>query len=83
MLAKVRSIFKQLPEPARDSRGIKPEIPLVDCLMSALAVFGLIFGISHRSIAAKVLRIVSIGIGADETKALFLGTFTVCIFRVG
>jgi hypothetical protein len=41
MLAKVRSIFKQLPEPARDPRGIKPDIPLVDCLMSALAVFGL------------------------------------------
>lgn len=41
MLAKVRSIFKKLPEPARDPRGIKPEIPLVDCLMSALAVFGL------------------------------------------
>lgn len=43
MLAKVRSVFKQAPEPTRDSRGIKPEIPLVDCLMSALAVFGLKF----------------------------------------
>lgn len=43
VLAKVRSVFKQIPEPPRDSRGIKPAIPLVDCLMSALAVFGLKF----------------------------------------
>lgn len=43
MLAKVRSIFKQIPQPARDRRGSKPEIPLADCLMSALALFGLKF----------------------------------------
>ena len=43
MLGKVRSVFKQIPEPPRDPRGIKPEIPLADCLMSALAVFGLKF----------------------------------------
>jgi hypothetical protein len=43
MLAKVHSIFKQIPEPTKDPRGSKPEIPLVDCLMSALALFGLKF----------------------------------------
>lgn len=43
MLAKVRSIFNQIPEPPRNARGIKSEIPLTDCLMSALAVFGLKF----------------------------------------
>ena len=43
MLAKVRSVFEQIPEPPRDSRSIKSEIPLTDCLMSALAVFGLKF----------------------------------------
>ena len=41
MLAKVRSEFNQIPEPTRNARGTKPEIPLTDCLMSALAVFGL------------------------------------------
>lgn len=43
MLGKVRSCFAQIPEPARDPRGSKPEISLTDCLMSALAVFGLKF----------------------------------------
>lgn len=43
MLGAVRSIFKQIPDPPRDSRGSKPEISLADCLMSALAVFGLKF----------------------------------------
>ena len=43
MLAKVRFAFRQIPDPPRDSRGIKPEISLADCLMSALAVFGLKF----------------------------------------
>lgn len=43
MLAKVRSIFNQIPEPPRSTRGVKSEIPLSDCLMSALAVFGLKF----------------------------------------
>ena len=43
MLAKVRSVFEKIPGPSRDSRGIKPEISLADCLMSALAVFGLKF----------------------------------------
>jgi len=43
MLAKVRSIFEQIPQPPRNSRGLKPGIPLSDCLMSALAVFGLKF----------------------------------------
>jgi hypothetical protein len=41
MLAKVRSVFEKIPDPPRSSRGVKPEIPLVDCLMSGLAVFGL------------------------------------------
>ena len=43
MLAKVRSVFSQIPEPQRDSRGLKSKIPLVDCLMAGLAVFGLKF----------------------------------------
>jgi hypothetical protein len=43
MLAKVRSTFNQIPEPPRSTRGVKSEIPLSDCLMSALAVFGLKF----------------------------------------
>lgn len=43
MLAKVRSIFENIPNPPRDPRGLKSEISLVDCLMSALAVFGLKF----------------------------------------
>jgi hypothetical protein len=41
MLAKVHSIFKKIPVPTRDPRGLQPEIPLVDCLMSGLAIFGL------------------------------------------
>ncbi len=43
MLAKTRSIFNEVPEPTRDSRGLKTGISLTDCLMSALAVFGLKF----------------------------------------
>lgn len=43
MLAKVRAAFSKIPEPPRDVRGLKPGIPLVDCLMSALAVFGIKF----------------------------------------
>jgi hypothetical protein len=41
MLTKVRSVFEHIPEPSRSPRGIKAEISLSDCLMSALAVFGL------------------------------------------
>ncbi len=43
MLAKVRSVFNQIPDPPRDPRGLKAAISLPDCLMSALAVFGLKF----------------------------------------
>ncbi|HUD01429.1 MAG TPA: transposase [Rhabdochlamydiaceae bacterium] len=43
MLAKVRSIFEQIPDPPRDPRGLKADISLPDCLMSAVAVFGLKF----------------------------------------
>ena len=43
MLAKIRSVFKKIPEPPRSSRGLKSKIPLADCLMAALAVFGLKF----------------------------------------
>ena len=43
MLAKVRSIFKGIPDASRDARGVKPKISLVDCLMSGLAIFGLKF----------------------------------------
>lgn len=43
MLAKIRSLLSLIPEPQRDTRGLKAGIPLVDCLMSGLAVFGLKF----------------------------------------
>ena len=41
MLAKIHSIFKKIPEPPRDPRGLKSKISLSDCLMSGLALFGL------------------------------------------
>lgn len=41
MLKKIRSIFKKIPEQPKDSRGLKSKISVTDCLMSALAVFGL------------------------------------------
>jgi hypothetical protein len=41
MLAKIRSTFTKIPEPPRDMRGLKSKIPLSDCLMSGLALFGL------------------------------------------
>lgn len=43
MLAKIRSLFEQIPEPTRDPRGLKPKISLADSLMSGLAIFGLKF----------------------------------------
>jgi hypothetical protein len=43
MLAKVRSVFEDVPEPSRDSRGLKSTISIQDCLMSGLAMFGLKF----------------------------------------
>ena len=43
MLQKVRSVFNQVPEPSRSSKGVKTRISLPDCLMSGLAVFGLKF----------------------------------------
>jgi hypothetical protein len=43
MLQKVRSLFQEIPEPTKDTRGLKSDIPLVDCLMSGLALFGLKF----------------------------------------
>ena len=43
MLTKIRSTFAEIPEPPRDGRGLKSKIPLVDCLMSGLALFGLKF----------------------------------------
>ena len=43
MLEKVRSAFAKIPEAPRDPRGLKSKIPLVDCLMSGLALFGLKF----------------------------------------
>jgi hypothetical protein len=41
MLEKVRSAFTKISTPQRDSRGLKSKIPLADCLMSGLALFGL------------------------------------------
>lgn len=43
MLAKVRSIFENIPDTLKSSRGVRSKISLADCLMSALAVFGLKF----------------------------------------
>jgi len=43
LLSKIRFLFKKIPEPTRDSRGLKSRISIADCLMSALAVFGLKF----------------------------------------
>ena len=43
MLQKIRSVFDQVPEPPRSSKGVKAQISLPDCLMSGLAVFGLKF----------------------------------------
>src|SRR5690606_20287390 len=43
MLTKVRSVFKKASESSRGLGGLKPKIPLEDCLMSALAIFGLKF----------------------------------------
>jgi hypothetical protein len=43
MLTAVRALFEQIPEPPRSPRGLKPKISVADCLMSALAIFGLKF----------------------------------------
>ncbi len=43
LLQRVRHAFEKVPEPPRDSRGLKPSISIVDCLMSGLAIFGLKF----------------------------------------
>lgn len=43
MLNKIRSIFDQVPEPSRSSRGLKTKISISDCLMSGLAMFSLKF----------------------------------------
>lgn len=43
MLGQVRSAFLKIPETAKDTRGLKPKIPMVDCLMSGVALFGLKF----------------------------------------
>lgn len=43
ILAKIRSVFSKIPEPPKDPRGLKSKIPIVDCLMSALAMFQLKF----------------------------------------
>ena len=43
LLIEIRSSFKKILETPRDSRGLKPKISITDCLMSALAVFGLKF----------------------------------------
>src|SRR5262245_56724894 len=41
MIKKLRSVFSQIQEPQRDTRGLKSKIPLVDCLASGLALFSL------------------------------------------
>lgn len=41
LLEKIHSTFKNIPDPPRDPRGLKPRISLSDCLMSGLAIFGM------------------------------------------
>ncbi len=41
MLRTIRATFETIPEHSRDPRELKDAIPLADCLMSGLAVFGL------------------------------------------
>lgn len=43
MLQEVRKVFSQVEEPKKDPRGAPSKIPLVDCLMSGLALFGIKF----------------------------------------
>src|ERR1700722_4467536 len=43
LLSATRKVFNSVKDPEKDSRGKKSKIPLVDCLMSGLAVFGLKF----------------------------------------
>ena len=43
MLRAIREIFEAIPESQRDPRGLKNAISTADCLMSALALFGLKF----------------------------------------
>ena len=42
-LTAARKVFDTIDDPERDSRGKQSKIPLADCLMSGLAVFGLKF----------------------------------------
>ena len=41
LLHKVHHTFEKIPQPPRDTRGLKPGISLADCIMSGLAIFGL------------------------------------------
>lgn len=43
MLKTIRSTFQKIPELPRHPRGLQTSIPLSDCLMSGLAIFGLKF----------------------------------------
>jgi hypothetical protein len=43
MLQKIHSVFNEVSEPPKSPQGAKIKIPLSDCLMSGLAVFGLKF----------------------------------------
>ena len=43
LLSATRKVFASVKDPEKDSRGKKSKLPLVDCLMSGLAVFGLKF----------------------------------------
>jgi hypothetical protein len=43
LLEETRSVFAKITETPKDNRGLKNNIPLVDCLMSGLAIFGLKF----------------------------------------
>jgi hypothetical protein len=43
MLREIRAAFDTISEHHKDPRGLKHSIPLADCLMAGLAVFGLKF----------------------------------------
>lgn len=43
LLREIRAAFEAISEPPKDPRGLKHTIPIADCLMSGLAVFGLKF----------------------------------------
>lgn len=75
MLTKIRGIFKNIPPPDRDPRGLKPKISLADCLMSGLAIFGLKFpsllqfdlGLNNETIQHNLRTLYGVTQAPDDT----------------